>query len=105
MIKHTKIHKKTEFSGKILNVYFRRDKTLNYFSIMVRKRCRNDEDGDKAGDDGEEGVKVTKSKSKGEDFVGSLGSSLSLITLINTDNKRSFVQRQLLLFTLTKFYK
>lgn len=49
--------------------FSRRDKTLNYFSIMVRKRCRNDEDGDKAADDGEEGGKVTKSKSKGKDFL------------------------------------
>ena len=47
---------------------FRRDKTLNYFSIMVRKRCRNDEEPDKGNDDGEN-VKVKTSKKKGKDLV------------------------------------
>ena len=48
--------------------FSRRDKTLNYFSIMVRKRCRNDEEPDKGNDDGEN-VKVKTSKKKGKDLV------------------------------------
>lgn len=48
--------------------FTRRDKTLNYFSIMVRKRCRNDEDPDQSVDDGEN-VKVKSSKKKGKDLL------------------------------------
>ncbi|CAG2231841.1 GTF2F1 [Mytilus edulis] len=46
----------------------RRDKTLNYFSIMVRKRCRNDEDLDKV-DEEEKNLKVKTSKKSSKDLV------------------------------------
>ncbi|VDH89963.1 general transcription factor IIF subunit 1-like [Mytilus galloprovincialis] len=48
--------------------FSRRDKTLNYFSIMVRKRCRNDEDLDKV-DEEEKNLKVKTSKKSSKDLV------------------------------------
>ena len=45
----------------------RRDQTLNYFSIMVRKRVKNDEEADEV-DEAEKKVK----KSKKKDFVSNL---------------------------------
>lgn len=48
--------------------FSRRDKTLNYFSIMVRKRCRNDEDPDKV-DEEEKNLKVKTSKKSSKDLV------------------------------------
>ncbi len=46
--------------------HFRRDKTMNYFSIMVEKRLKNDDDNDL---DEEEKKKAKKEKKKKGDFV------------------------------------
>ncbi|OWF40841.1 general transcription factor IIF subunit 1-like [Mizuhopecten yessoensis] len=49
--------------------FTRRDKTLNYFSIMVRKRIKNEEDADNAKLDEEEKVKEKSQKKKKQGFL------------------------------------
>ena len=54
---------------KAMFLCFRRDKTLNYFSVMLKRRLQNNGEMDEADLDEEEKKLKSKSKSKKKDFV------------------------------------
>lgn len=55
-----------ESENKIYFMFYRRNKVMNHFTLMLQKRLKNEEDeGDLDEDDKTKGKKGTKSRKKG----------------------------------------